>query len=80
MRLAAVDIDWGALFQAAYVSAAFGIGVLAVAGAAVVASLKSQDRRRDKQGGYIALDVVTGAGVLVIGAAIALGIYIMTQK
>jgi hypothetical protein len=80
MRLAAIDVDWGALLQAAYVSAAFGIGVLAVGGAAVVASLKSQDRRRARQGGYIALDAVTGAGVLVILAAIALGIYIMTQK
>jgi hypothetical protein len=80
MKLAAIDIDWGALWQAAYVSAAFGIGVLAVAGAAVVASLKSQDRRRANQGGYVALDVVTGAGVLVIVAAIALGIYIMTDK
>jgi hypothetical protein len=80
MRLAAIDIDWGALWQAAYVSAAFGIGVMVVAGGAVVASLKSQDRRREHQGGYVALDVVTGAGVLVILAAIVLGIYIMTDK
>jgi hypothetical protein len=80
VRLAAIDIDWGALWQAAYVSAAFAIGVMGVAGLAVVASLKSQDRRRANQGGYVALDVVTGTGVLVIVAAIALGIYIMTDK
>jgi hypothetical protein len=80
VRLAAIDIDWGALWEAAYVSAAFAIGVMGVAGLAVVASLKSQDRRQAHQGGYVALDVVTGAGVLVIVAAIALGIYIMTDK
>jgi hypothetical protein len=74
------EIDWGALFQAAYVSAAFAIGVLAVAGFAVVASLKSQDRRQSGQGGVLALNAVTAVSVVIIGAAIVLGIYIMTNK
>jgi hypothetical protein len=78
MRLA--EIDWGALWQAAYVSAAFGIGVLAVGGFAVVASLQAQDRRRSHQGGAVALDIVTGVCVVAIVAAIAFGIYIMTEK
>jgi hypothetical protein len=73
-------VDWGKLLQAAYVSAAFGIGVMLIAGLAVVASLRSQDRRRAHQGGAIAFDIVTGACVLAIGAAIVLGIYIMTDK
>ena len=74
------EIEWDKLFEAAYVSAAFGIGVILVAGGAVIASLRAQDRRRDNMGGAVALDVVTGACVLLIVAAIALGIYIMTDK
>jgi hypothetical protein len=74
------EIDWGALLQAAYVSAAFAIGVMAVAGFAVVASLKAQDRRLSGQSGVLALNAVTGISVVIIGAAIALGIYIMTHK
>ena len=72
-------IEWDKLLQAAWVSAAFGIGVLVVAGAAVVLSLRAQDRRRVRAGA-LALDLVTGACVLAIGAAIVLGIYVMTQK
>jgi hypothetical protein len=73
-------VDWAKLWQAAWVSAVFGIGVVLIAGLAVVASLRSQDRRRAHQGGAIAFDVVTAACVLAIAAAIVLGIYIMTDK
>ncbi|MGZ6608863.1 MAG: hypothetical protein ACXVFI_17565 [Solirubrobacteraceae bacterium] len=66
--------------EAAYVSAVFGIGVVLIGGLAVVASLRSQDRRRDHRGGVIALDVVTGACVLAIAGAIVLGIYIMASR
>jgi hypothetical protein len=76
----AIAIEWDKLLEAAYVSAAFGIGVVLVAGVAVVTSLRSQDRRRAHEGGAIALDIVTGACILAIAAAIILGIYIMTQK
>ncbi len=79
MILATV-VDWGKLLEAAYVSAVFGIGVVLIGGLAVVASLRSQDRRRAHRGGVIALDVVTGACVLAIAGAIALGIYIMANK
>jgi surface antigen len=78
MRVA--EVDWAKLLQAAYVSAAFGTGVIVVAGVAVVASLKAQDRRRAHEGGAVALEAVTGACVVGIVAAIALGIYIMTDK
>ena len=73
-------VDWGKLLEAAYVSAAFGIGVVLIGGLAVVASLRSQDRRRARRGGVIALDVVTGACVLTIAGAIVLGVYIMVSK
>jgi len=73
------EVEWGKLLEAAVVSAVFGIGVILVAGIAVVASLGAQDRRRADHGA-IALDAVTVACVVGIAAAIALGIYIMTQK
>jgi hypothetical protein len=76
----AVAIEWGKLLQAAYVSAAFAIGVLAVGGVAVVASLQGQDRRRLQRGGAAGLDIVTAVCVLAIVAAIVLGIYIMADK
>ena len=76
----ATVVDWGRLLQAAYVSAAFGIGVVLIGGLAVVSSLRSEDRRRAHRGGVIALDLVTGACVLAIAGAIALGIYIMANK
>jgi hypothetical protein len=49
--IAAIDIDWGALLEAAVVSAVFGIGVILVAGVAVVASLRGQDRDLAQRGG-----------------------------
>jgi hypothetical protein len=73
-------VDWGKLLQAAYVSAAFGNGVVLIGGLAVVASLRAQDRRQAHHGGAVALDVVTGVCVLAIAAAIVLGIYIMASK
>jgi hypothetical protein len=75
-----VTIEWSKLIEAAYVSAAFGIGVLLIAGFAVVASLRSQDRRAAHQGGAIVLDVVTTACVVAIAAAVVFGIFIMTDK
>jgi hypothetical protein len=51
-----------------------------VAGLAVLATLRAQDRRATQTGGAVALDIITGACVLAIAAAIVLGIYIMAQK
>jgi hypothetical protein len=76
----ALTVEWGKLVEAAYVSAVFGIGVILVAGLAVIASLRAQDRRSAHQGGAVVLDVATGACVLAIAAAVVFGIYIMTRK
>ena len=76
----AIDVDWASLFQAAYVSAAFGIGIMLVAGVAVVASLRAQDRQTAHQGGVLALHVLTGVCVVGIVAAVALGIYVIINK
>ena len=78
--IGASTVDWGKLAEAAYLSAAVGIGVLLIGALAVVASLRSEDRRRVGRGGAIALDLITGACVLAIAGAIALGIYIMANK
>jgi hypothetical protein len=76
----AIDVDWSSLLEAAYISAAFGIGVILVAGVAVVASLQAQDRQKAHQGGAMAFHVLTGACVLAIVAAVILGISVMVQK
>jgi hypothetical protein len=78
--IAAIDIDWGKLLEAAVVSAVFGIGVVVVAGIAVVASLRAQDRTAAQRGGAVAYQLLTGACVLGIAAAIVLAIYTMAQK
>jgi hypothetical protein len=78
--IATLTVEWVKLAEAALVSAAFGIGVVVTGGLAVIASLRSQDRRRTGRGAAIALDAVTGACALAIAGAIVLGIYIMAKK
>jgi hypothetical protein len=78
--IAAIDVAWDKLFQAAYVSAAFGIGVVLVGTVAVVASLRAQDIRRAHGDGATALDVVTAVCVIAIAAAVLLGLWVMTNK
>jgi hypothetical protein len=73
-------VDWGKLFEAAYVSAAFGLGVMLVGGLAVVASLRAQDVKERSTGQAVAYNSATGLFVLLIVAAAVFGIYIMTQK
>jgi Na+/proline symporter len=76
----AVTVEWSKLLEAAYVSAAFGIGVILVAGLAVIASLGAQDRRQSHQGGAVVLNAVTILCVAGIAGAIVLAIYAMTDK
>lgn len=74
-------VEWSKLWEAAYVSAAFGIGVMLVGALAVVSSLRGQDLKKEHHGGgAVAYDVATGVFVLMILAAVVFGIYIMTQK
>jgi hypothetical protein len=80
MMLFGLTVEWSKLLEAAYVSAAFGIGVILVAGLAVLASLGAQDRRRSHQGGAVVLNAVTILCVAGIAGAIVLAIYIMTDK
>jgi hypothetical protein len=76
----AVSIDWASLLQAAYVSAVFGIGIMLVAGVAVIASLRAQDRQSTHDGGVLALHALTAVCVLAILAAVVLGVFVMVDK
>jgi UPF0716 family protein affecting phage T7 exclusion len=70
-------VDWGALWQVAYISAIAGVAIASVLGLGVVSSLRAQDRQG---GSALALNAVTVACVLVVGAAVILGIYFITDK
>ena len=58
----------------------FGIGVLLVAGVAVIGSTPVPDRQAARRGRVLACQALTGACVLAIAAAIVLAIYVMADK
>lgn len=70
-------VDWGALWQVAYISAIAGVAIATVLGLGVVSSLRAQDRQG---GSALALNAVTVVCVLMVGAAIVVGIYYITDK
>jgi hypothetical protein len=70
-------VDWGALAQVAYISAIAGVAIAAILGLGIVSALRAQDRQG---GSALALNAVTVACVLIIGAALILGVYYMTDK
>jgi hypothetical protein len=73
-------VDWQLLGQAILYSVVFGLGVLIVAGLAASASLRAQDARSDGDGAaFVGFGAVTAIGVVGILAAIAGGIWVMTQ-
>jgi hypothetical protein len=80
MTLASV-VDWGALGKVVLYSLIAGVGVPAVYGFAVLGAGRSMDLQRERRGAaataYAVLALVGGAACL---AAIAYGIYLMTQK
>jgi UPF0716 family protein affecting phage T7 exclusion len=70
-------VDWGALAQVAYISAIAGIAIASILGLGIVSSLRAQDRQG---GSALALNAVTVVCVLIVGAALILGIYYITDK
>jgi hypothetical protein len=73
-------VDWQLLGQAITYSVVFGLGVLIVAGLAVAASLRAQDACSDgNEAAFVGFSAVTAIGVVGILAAIAGGIWVMTQ-
>ena len=76
--VAAIDIDWSALFQVIYISVIAGILIATVLGAGIVAQLRSQDHQGG--GGTLALHAVTVVSVLLVAAALVTGIYFIASK
>lgn len=78
--VAATLVEWDLLGEAVAASFAIGLGVLLVAGIAVVASLRAQDRRGGgSEAGVLAWSALTVLCVLAIAGAIAAGIWVMAQ-
>ncbi len=73
-------VEFSPLLEAIWTSAAFGLGVLVVAGIGISASLRAAEQRSEHHGGAVAsLSIVTVVCGLALIAAVALGIWAMTQ-
>jgi formate-dependent nitrite reductase membrane component NrfD len=73
-------VEVAPLLEAIWTSAAFGLGVLVIAGIGVTASLRAADDRGEhNQGGFAGMSIVTIACALALVAAVVLGIWAMTQ-
>jgi len=73
-------VEVAPLLEAIWTSIAFGLGVLIVAGIGVRASLRAADERGEHHEGAMAsYSFVTIICALLLGAAVVLGIWAMTQ-
>jgi hypothetical protein len=73
-------VEWDLLWEAVYVSVIVGIGVAVIAAIAVRSSLRAQEERAAGQGGAATLNTgLTVLCVAALGAAIVIGIYLLTQ-
>jgi len=72
----ATIVDWGALLQVIWISAAAGISIALVLGVGIVSSLRAQDRK----GNVLALNAVTVVSVALVAGAIAVGLYFIAHK
>jgi hypothetical protein len=73
-------VEVSSLLEAIWTSAAFGLGVLLVAGIGVSASLRAAEARGEHhEGGFASYSIVTVVCALLLVAAAALGIWAMTR-
>jgi hypothetical protein len=73
-------VEWDLLWQAVYVSVLVGVGVALIAAIAVRASLSAQDERAAGQNAAATLNMgLTVVCVVALGAAIVIGVYLLTQ-
>jgi hypothetical protein len=73
-------VETAPLLEAVWTSVAFGLVVLVVAGVGVSASLRAaDDRAGDHEGAFASWGLVTIACGAILVAAVALGIWAMTQ-
>ena len=70
-------VDWGALLEVAYISAIAGLAIAAVLGLGIVSSLRAQDNSGTTA---LALNGVMVISVLLVAAALVMGIYFITDK
>ena len=75
--LADALVDWGALLDVVLISTVAGLAIATVLGLGIVSSLRARDTRG---GTALALNAVTVVSVILVGAAIAVGIYYITDK
>jgi hypothetical protein len=82
MTIASDIIDWGALGDVILISAFAGVAIALVLGVGIVSSLRAQDVRgtSGSGGSALALNGVTVISVLLVLAAIGVGIYYITDK
>lgn len=77
MILASDLVDWSALGEVAYISAGAGLAVALSMGIGVVSEMRAQDA---SGGTTLALRGVAVVAVLLVVAAVAFGIYFITDK
>jgi hypothetical protein len=76
----ATIVEIAPLLEAIWTSAAFGLGVLVIAGIGVSASLKAGEGRSEHhEGTFASMSIVTILCGLALVAAVVLGIWAMTQ-
>ena len=81
MIFASPLVDWNALGQVVLISACAGLGVAATLGVGVVSGLRAQDEQASgRSGAALALNAVLVLAVLIVIAALAVGIYFITDK
>jgi hypothetical protein len=73
-------IDWDALLTVVWASTAAGVGVTAAYGLVILGTTRAVDLRRDGRGGEALVFGVVGAvGIVLVIAAIVLGIVVLTD-
>ena len=69
-------VDWSALGDVILISAVAGLAIATILGVGIVASLRAQDHK----GNVMALHAVTIVSVVLVAAAIAVGLYYISDK
>jgi|GEM_PF-6173777 len=74
-------VDWSALGQVALISVIAGVLIASILGVGIVASLRASDERgRGNDSAALGMNVVTGVAVLLVAAAVVVGIYYIAHK
>jgi UPF0716 family protein affecting phage T7 exclusion len=72
----ATIVDWGALLDVILISAFAGLAIALTLGVGIVSSLRAQDHK----GNALALNAVTVVSIVLVAAAIAVGLYYIADK